>query len=186
MWTLIKGLLLKWAMLKWLLKSLGSLGILVPIAFVLKMIGLPVLMVLAVLALPVLLMLALFGMPFILVFLPFGAATTLSGPVVRLMAQDRSPHRALVGASWLMGWNGSKPDENTRLRQWPVGHRESWNQHSGQGTQEITKRGRKLSRPFSFANRSHLDPLALRRHPSPKRLQSARSGGVAEDGQRRH
>ena len=49
MWTLIKGLLLKWALLKWLLKSLGSLGILVPVAFVLKMIGLPVLMVLAVL-----------------------------------------------------------------------------------------------------------------------------------------
>ena len=53
MWTLIKGLLLKWAMLKWLLKSLGSLGILVPIAFILKMVGLPVLMVLAVLALPI-------------------------------------------------------------------------------------------------------------------------------------
>ena len=56
MWTLIKSLLLKWALLKWLLKSLGSLGILVPIAFVLKMVGLPVLMVLAVLALPILLM----------------------------------------------------------------------------------------------------------------------------------
>ena len=47
MWSLIKSLLLKWALLKWLLKSLGSLGILVPIAFVLKMVGLPVLMVLA-------------------------------------------------------------------------------------------------------------------------------------------
>src|SRR4029079_18002965 len=82
MWTLIKGLLLKWAMLKWLLKSLGSLGILVPIAFVLKMVGLPVLMVLAVLALPILIMLALFGMPFILVFMLGGALLAILSAVL--------------------------------------------------------------------------------------------------------
>ena len=82
MWTLIKGLLLKWAMLKWLLKSLGSLGILVPIAFVLKLVGLPVLIVLAVLALPILLMLMLFGMPFILVFLFGGALLAILSAVL--------------------------------------------------------------------------------------------------------
>ena len=48
MWTLIQTLL-KGALLKWLLKTLGSLGILVPVAFILKMVGLPVLMVLTIL-----------------------------------------------------------------------------------------------------------------------------------------
>ena len=52
MWTLIQTLL-KGAILKWLLKTLGSLGLWVPIAFILKMVGLPVLMVLAVLALKI-------------------------------------------------------------------------------------------------------------------------------------
>ena len=117
MWTLIKGLLLKWAMLKWLLKSLGSLGILVPIAFVLKMVGLPVLIVLAVLALPVLLMLALFGMPFILVFLFGGALLAILSAVLSfgLMALKIVVPIVLVVwlAKWMMGRNGSKPDEGT-------------------------------------------------------------------------
>ena len=117
MWTLIKGLLLKWAMLRWLLKSLGSLGILVPIAFVLKMVGLPVLIVLAVLALPILFMLALFGMPFILVFLFGGALLAILSAVLSfgLMALKIVLPIVLVVwlVRWLMGWNGSKPDEGT-------------------------------------------------------------------------
>jgi hypothetical protein len=72
MWTLLKSLLTKWAIIKLILKGFGSLGILVPIAFVLKMIGLPVLIVLAVLALPVLIVLAIIGLPFILVFMVGG------------------------------------------------------------------------------------------------------------------
>ena len=117
MWTLIKGLLLKVAMLKWLLKSLGSLGILVPIAFVLKMVGLPVLMVLAVLALPILIMLALFGMPFILVFLLGGALMAILSAVLTfgIMAlKIIVPIVLLVWVlRWVMGWNGSKPDDGS-------------------------------------------------------------------------
>lgn len=115
MWTLITSLLTKWAMLKWLLKTLGSLGILVPIAFVLKLVGLPVLIVLAVLALPILVMLMLFGMPFILVFLLGGALLAILSAVLSfgLMALKIVVPIILVVwiVKWIMGWNGSKPDE---------------------------------------------------------------------------
>ena len=117
MWTLIKGLLLKWAMLKWLLKSLGSLGILVPIAFVLKMVGLPVLIVLAVLALPILLMLMLFGMPFILVFLLGGALLAILSAVLSFGLMALKIVVPIVLVVWILKWiwgsNGSKPDEGT-------------------------------------------------------------------------
>jgi hypothetical protein len=63
MWALIQSLLTKWALFKILLKSLGSLAWLIPIAFGLKFIGLPVLLVLAILALPILIVLALVGLP---------------------------------------------------------------------------------------------------------------------------
>src|SRR5215216_1070700 len=117
MWTLIKGLLVKAALLKWLLKTLGSLGILVPIAFVLKLVGLPVLMVLGVLALPILIMLALFGMPFILVFLLGGALLAILSAALSfglLALKIIVPIVLLVWLlRWVMGWNGSKPDGGT-------------------------------------------------------------------------
>jgi hypothetical protein len=116
MWTLIQTLL-KGALLKWLLKTLGSLGILVPVAFILKMVGLPVLMVLGVLALPILIMLALFGMPFILVFLLGGALLAILSGVLTfgLMALKIILPIVLIVwlVRWLMGWNGTKPDAGT-------------------------------------------------------------------------
>lgn len=63
MWALVQSLLAKWALLKVLISSLGSLVWLIPVAFVLKAIGLPVLLLLALLALPVFLVLALVGLP---------------------------------------------------------------------------------------------------------------------------
>ena len=70
MWSLITNLLAKWALLRLLLKTLGSLGWLLPFAFILKLIGLPVLIVLAILALPVFIILAIVGLPimFVIVF----------------------------------------------------------------------------------------------------------------------
>jgi hypothetical protein len=73
MWTLIKTVLLRWAALKALLKALGSLGWLLPLAFLLKAIGIPALILLAILGLPLLLVLALFGLPLILVVVVGGA-----------------------------------------------------------------------------------------------------------------
>ena len=117
MWTLIQTLL-KGALLKWLLKTLGSLGLWVPVAFILKMFGLPILMVLAVLALPILIMLALFGMPFILVFVLGGALLAILSVVLSfgLMALKIVLPIVLIFwfLKWIFGWNnGSKPDEGT-------------------------------------------------------------------------
>lgn len=67
MWSLITSLLAKWALLKLLLKTLGSLGWLLPIAFVLKLVGLPVLIVLAIIAAPVFIILAIIGLPIMFV-----------------------------------------------------------------------------------------------------------------------
>ena len=70
MWSFITSLLTKWALLKVLLKTLGSLGWLLPVAFILKLVGMPVLIVLAILALPVFIILAIVGLPimFVIVF----------------------------------------------------------------------------------------------------------------------
>lgn len=67
MWALISSLLAKYALLKLILKTLGSLGWLVPLAFVLKLVGLPILIILAVLAAPLLIVLAIIGLPIMFV-----------------------------------------------------------------------------------------------------------------------
>lgn len=67
MWSLITSLLSKWALFKLLLKTLGSMAWLIPVAFILKLIGLPVLIVLAILAAPVFIILAIIGLPIMFV-----------------------------------------------------------------------------------------------------------------------
>ena len=67
MWSLITSLLAKWALFKLLLKTLGSMAWLLPVAFILKLIGLPVLIVLAILAAPVFIILAIVGLPIVFV-----------------------------------------------------------------------------------------------------------------------
>ena len=73
MWSLLKWLVMRLAIVRWIFKVLGMLAFL-PIAFLLKAIGLPVLIVLAVLALPVLVLLFIFGLPVFLVLLAGGLA----------------------------------------------------------------------------------------------------------------
>src|SRR3990172_5120287 len=67
MGALLKSLLTKWELFKILLKGLGGFAWLIPIAFILKFIGLPVLMVLAILAAPVFIILAILGLPLMFV-----------------------------------------------------------------------------------------------------------------------
>ena len=71
MWSLLKWLAMRLAIVRWLVKILGFLAFL-PIAFLLKTIGIPVLIVLAILALPVFFLLFLFGLPIFLVLLVGG------------------------------------------------------------------------------------------------------------------
>jgi hypothetical protein len=73
MWSFLKWLAMKLAIVRWIFKILGLFAFL-PIAFLLKAVGLPLLIILAVLALPVLLLLFLFGLPIFLVMLAGGLA----------------------------------------------------------------------------------------------------------------
>lgn len=69
MWVMLKYLIARLVFLRWLLGSLGSLGILLPILALLKAIGLPVLLIMMVIALPVLLVLLVIGLPIFLVLI---------------------------------------------------------------------------------------------------------------------
>lgn len=73
-WSVLKWLVMRLAIVRWLFKILGGLGVFLPLAFLLKAFGLPVLIVLAVLALPILFVLFLFGLPLFLVLLVGGLA----------------------------------------------------------------------------------------------------------------
>jgi hypothetical protein len=65
----ITALVVRLAAIRWAFKTLLGLGVLVPVAFILKVVGLPILAVLGVLALPVLFVLFLFGLPVFLVLI---------------------------------------------------------------------------------------------------------------------
>jgi hypothetical protein len=69
MWAMLKYLITRIALLRWILGSLGSLGALIPLLMLLKAIGLPVLIVLAVVALPIIIVLLLIGLPIFLVLI---------------------------------------------------------------------------------------------------------------------
>ena len=70
--ALLRWLVSRLAVVPWLLKTIGGLGVLVPLALLLKVIGLPVLMVIGVLAAPVLFVLFVLGLPIFLVLVVGG------------------------------------------------------------------------------------------------------------------
>lgn len=82
MWALIKWLVSRLAVVRWLFKILGGFGFLIPLVLLLKSIGWPVLLVLGVLLFPVLIMLFLFGLPIFLVLLVGGMVMGLLGAVM--------------------------------------------------------------------------------------------------------
>jgi hypothetical protein len=63
----ITALVVRLAAIRWAFKTIFGLGVLIPFAFILKLVGLPILAVLGVLAMPVLFVLFLFGLPIFLV-----------------------------------------------------------------------------------------------------------------------
>ena len=77
MLSVLKWLVTRLAAIRWLIKILGSLGILVPLAFLFKTIGLPILIVLGILAMPVLFVLFIFGLPIFLVLIVGGGVLGL-------------------------------------------------------------------------------------------------------------
>lgn len=104
MWLLLKSLLAKWAILRLVLKAFGSLGWLLPLALLLKAIGLPFLIVLAVLALPLLAILVLLGLPLLLVVLLGGGLVTLTLWIVGIGVAALKIAIPLVLGYWILRW----------------------------------------------------------------------------------
>ena len=65
----ITALVVRLAAIRWAIKTLLGVGVLVPVAMILKVVGLPILAILGVLALPILFVLFLFGLPVFLVLI---------------------------------------------------------------------------------------------------------------------
>jgi hypothetical protein len=65
----ITALVVRLAAIRWAFKTILGLGVLVPVAAILKVVGLPILAVLGVLATPVLFVLFLFGLPVFMVLI---------------------------------------------------------------------------------------------------------------------
>lgn len=117
MWSAIRWLLLRIAAIRWVFK-LGWLGLLIPIAFLLKSIGLPLLIILLVLALPILIMFFVFGLPVFLVVVAGGAfmglvsfVLTLSVAVLKIAVFIVLPIWFIFAvapriARWFKGGNG--------------------------------------------------------------------------------
>lgn len=82
MWMALRALILKVAVLRFLFGGFGSLAILLPLALVLKTVGLPILGILAVLALPIFLVLAVVGLPILIILLIGGGLLALMLPLL--------------------------------------------------------------------------------------------------------
>jgi hypothetical protein len=83
MWSAIRWLILRIVAARWLFK-LGGLAFLLPLAMLLKTIGLPLLGVLAIVAFPILVLLFLFGLPIFLVLVVGGLLIGMFGVVLTM------------------------------------------------------------------------------------------------------
>lgn len=105
MWTLVKAWLLKLI----LQRSLGAvlaalLAILLPIAGILKVVGIPLLLVLLIVGAPLLLLLAVIGLPFLLVL---GAGMAIIGVISAVLALGFALLKIalpILLVVWLLRW----------------------------------------------------------------------------------
>lgn len=84
MWSMLRWIVVRLAALNWLSKTFGGLALFLPIALLLKAVGLPLLGILSVIALPVLFLLFLFGLPIFLVLLFGGMLMGIVGFVLTI------------------------------------------------------------------------------------------------------
>ena len=113
MWALLKSLLLKWTLIKAILRALGSLGWLLPLAMLLKAIGLPLLIVLAVLALPLIVVLVVIGLPLVFVVLVGGALLSFALWVASMGLLALKIAIPIVLVVWLLRWLSSRGNDAT-------------------------------------------------------------------------
>jgi hypothetical protein len=65
----ITALVVRLAAIRWAIKTLVGVGVLVPVAMILKIVGLPILAVLGIIGMPLLFVLFLLGLPIFLVLI---------------------------------------------------------------------------------------------------------------------
>lgn len=116
MWAAIRWLVLRLAAVRWLFK-LSGLALLLPLALVLKTIGLPLLAVLSIVGLPILFLLLIFGLPIFLVLLVGGLVMGVLGVVLTIGIAAVKIGLFVVLPLWLAWAVGS------RVYHWIVGGR---------------------------------------------------------------
>ncbi|MEP7343863.1 MAG: hypothetical protein ABI877_01290 [Gemmatimonadaceae bacterium] len=104
MWALLKSLLAKWAFFKVLLKALGSLAWLIPIAFVLKAIGIPALILLLILGAPILIVLAVIGLPILLVLVIGGFLISGLFAILAIGITALKIALPIIAVVWIVNW----------------------------------------------------------------------------------
>ena len=104
MWALLKSLLAKWAFFKVLLKALGSLAWLIPIAFVLKAIGIPLLLLLLILGAPILIVLAVIGLPLLFVLVIGGLLISALFAILSIGLTALKIAIPIVIVVWIVNW----------------------------------------------------------------------------------
>ncbi len=104
MWVLLKSLLAKWAFFKVLLKALGSLAWLIPIAFLLKAIGIPLLILLLILGAPILIVLAVVGLPLLFVLIIGGFLISTLFAILAIGVTALKIALPIVFIVWIVNW----------------------------------------------------------------------------------
>ena len=114
MWTVLKALALRMAVGRTLGGMLATLFLfLVPVAGVLKVIGLPVLIVLGVVGAPIFLLLAAIGLPVLVVVGFGGVLLALVGGLLALGILAIKIALPIILIVWLVKWWRSKPSPRT-------------------------------------------------------------------------
>jgi hypothetical protein len=101
MLAFISRLVLKLAAVRWLFK-LSGLALLLPFAFLLKVVGIPLLLVLMVVGMPILILLFLFGLPIFAVLAVGGLLMGLIGTVLTIGVAAIKIGIFVVLPIWLM------------------------------------------------------------------------------------
>jgi hypothetical protein len=104
MWALLSSLMAKYALLKLILKTLGSLGLLVPLAFLLKLIGLPILIILGILAAPIIIVLAIIGLPLMFILVIGGMLLAALFALLSLGFAVLKIAIPIILVYWLLRW----------------------------------------------------------------------------------
>lgn len=107
MWAAIRWLVLRLAAVRWLFK-LSGLALLLPLALLLKTIGLPLLAVLSIVGLPILFILLIFGLPIFMVLVVGGLLMGALGAVLTIGLAAVKIGLFVVLPLWLMWMVGTK------------------------------------------------------------------------------